>query len=123
MGRTILVSSLLLLALWLGGASAQERDVDPLPSVELAVNLERLKRRLADLPESDEERSLLKLDYYVSVYAQAPEINLYEGFDLHNGPVPFGPPTHDDFQALWTPEEFSAPAADLGSVLGWLLKR
>ena len=123
MRRAALVPALLFLTLVMGDAFAQERKVDPLPSVELAVNLERLKQRLAELPESDEERSLLKLDYYVSVYGRAPEINVLEGFDLHNGPVPFGPPTHDDFQALWTPEEFSAPAADLTSILGWLLKR
>lgn len=105
---------------------AQEQEAvppDPLPSVELPVNLERMKRRLSALPASDDERSLLRLDYYVSVYGRAPGINVLEGFDLHNGPVPFGPPTGADLRALWTPEEFSAPVADLTSVIGWLLKR
>tara|TARA_B100000029_G_scaffold101412_2_gene91695 strand:- start:96 stop:467 length:372 start_codon:yes stop_codon:yes gene_type:complete len=123
MRRCVVVSSLVLLTAGVTGIAGQERQADPLPSVELAVNLERMKRRLADIPASEEERSLLKLDYYVSVYGRAPAINVLEGFDLHNGPVPFGPPTHDDFQALWTPEGFDAPVADLTSILGWLLKR
>jgi hypothetical protein len=108
------------------GASPQAQQgeaPEPLPSVELAVNLERMKRRLAVLPAGDDERSLLKLDYYVTVYGRAPRINPLEGFDLHNGPVPFGPPTDADLRAVWTPEEFRAPVADLSSVLGWLLKR
>jgi len=105
-------------------AAAQDPGAsDPLPSVDLPVNLERMKRQLATLPDSDAERSLLRLDFYISVYGRAPAINPLEGFDLHNGPVPFGAPTRDDLQALWTPEEFSAPVADLTKVLGWLLRR
>ena len=65
MRHAALVPALLFLPPVMGDTFAQERKVDPLPAVELAVNLERLKQRLAELPESDEERSLLKLDYYV----------------------------------------------------------
>ncbi|MDP6581560.1 MAG: hypothetical protein QF681_12970 [Vicinamibacterales bacterium] len=104
-------------------AAPQEVAVDPLPAVELPVNLERLKRKLAALPATDEERSLLKLNFYLEVYARAPRINPLEGFDIHTGPVPFGGPSDADMRALWTPREFSTPAADLGSVLGWIFKR
>ncbi|MBQ02949.1 MAG: hypothetical protein FI737_14845 [SAR202 cluster bacterium] len=104
-------------------AAPQEGTVAPLQAVELPVNLERLKRKLAALPATDEERSLLKLNFYLEVYARAPRINPLEGFDIHTGPVPFGGPSDTDMRALWTPREFSTPAADLGSVLGWIFKR
>ena len=91
--------------------------------LELGINFERVKRTLASLPASDEDRSLLHLNYYLSVYGRAPGIKFLEGFDLISGPVPFGVPTHAAFQDLWTPEEFSAPVADVGSLVQWLFNR
>ena len=90
---------------------------------EVGINFERVKRTLAALPTSDEERSLLDLNYYLSVYGRAPGIKFLEGFDAVSGPVPFGVPTHAVFQDLWTPEEFSAPVADVGSLVQWLFNR
>ena len=104
-------------------AAAQKDDQAPLPAVELPVNLERLKQKLAALPATDEERSFLKLNFYLAVYGSAPRINPLAGFDIHTGPVPFGVPSDADLRSLWTPKEFSAPAADLGSVLGWIFNR
>ena len=65
---------------------------------------------------------LLDLNYYLEVYGRAPRLNLLEGFDTHIGPVPFGGPSHADLRDLWTPEEFSSPVADLGSLFDWLFK-
>ncbi len=104
-------------------AAAQDVDGAPPRAVEVPVNLERVKRRLAALSATDDERSILKLSYYLEVYGRAPRLDLLQGFDRHNGPVPFGGPSHADMRALWTPEEFSAPVADLGSALDWLLNR
>ena len=118
-----LLTVLLLSPLVSVDAAAQEADDASLPEVKFSVNLERLKRKLATLPAADEDRTSLRLSFYLSVYARAPRINPLLGFDLQSGPVPFGGPTHADMRELWTPEEFSAPVADLGSVLGWLLKR
>jgi len=118
-----LLTMLLLSPLVSVDAAAQDVDDALLPAVELSVNLERLKRKLAQLPATDEERTILRLNFYLSVYARAPRINPLLGFDLHTGPVPFGGPSHADMRDLWTPEEFSTPVADLGSVLGWLFKR
>ena len=103
--------------------AAQDVDGARLPAVELPVNFERVKRQLAALPATDDERSILKLNFYVEVYGRAPRLDLLRGFDRHNGPVPFGGPSHADMRALWTPEEFSAPVANLGSALDWLVKR
>ena len=104
-------------------ADTQEVDRAPLPAVRLPINLERVKRKLAALPASDDERSLLSLSYYLEVYGSAPRIDLLEGFDTHIGPTPFGGPSHDDMRALWTPEEFSSPVVDLGSLLDWISNR
>ena len=103
--------------------AAQEVYDAPLPAVELPVNLERLKQKLEALPATDEERSLLKLSFYLEVYGRAPRYDPLEGFDIHTGPIPFGGPSHASLRALWTPEALSAPVADLTSVLGWLFNR
>ena len=113
---------LLLNPLAPGRAAAQEVDGSRPPAVRIAVNLERVKRKLAALPALDNERSLLKLSYYLDVYGRAPRLNLLEGFDVLAGPAPFGGPTHADMRALWTPEEFSSPAI-VSIPLGWIFKR
>ena len=104
-------------------AAAQDGDAAPRSSVDLGINFERVKREVEALPSSDEERVLLQLNYYLTVYGRAPRINPLEGFDTITGPVPFGTPTHAAMRDLWTPEEFSTPAADLGSLFDWILKR
>lgn len=104
-------------------AAAQDVDGARLPAVRVSVNVERVKRKLAALPASDAERSLLDLDYYLEVFGRAPRLDPLEGFDINIGPVPFGGPSHADLQDLWTPREFRAPVADLGSLFDWLLKR
>ena len=104
-------------------AAAQDDDRAPQPAVRLSVNLERVKQKIAALPASDDQRSLLALNYYLEVYGRAPRINLLKGFDTQIGPSPFGAPSHDDMRAIWTPEEFSSPVANLGSLFNWLSKR
>ena len=103
------------------GAEPQEVDKALLPAVELPVNLERLKRKLAALPATDEERSILKLNFYIEVYGRSPRLNLLQGFDIHTGPVPFGGVTHTELRDLWTPQEFSTPPV-VSIPLGWLFK-
>lgn len=90
-------------------------------TIELPVNLERLKQRLAALPRDDDERPLI--EFYVEVYGQAPRVNPLLGFDLYNGPVNHGAPTHSEMVRQWTPEGFRAPVADLGSLINWLRRR
>ena len=118
-----LLSMLLLSPLALVQAAPQDDDGAALPVMKMPVNIERVKRTLAALPDTNAGRSLLKLNYYLEVYARAPQLNLLQGFDLDTGPVPFGGPSHADMRALWTPEEFSAPVADLGALFKWISKR
>ncbi|MEE2613005.1 MAG: hypothetical protein VX975_04185, partial [Acidobacteriota bacterium] len=68
-------------------AAAQDVDGARLPAVRVSVNVERVKRKLAALPASDAERSLLDLDYYLEVFGRAPRLDLREGFDIDIGPV------------------------------------
>ena len=98
-----------------GHESASDR------AVELPINLERLKQRLAALPTDDDERPLIR--FYVEVYGQAPRVNPLLGFDLHTGPVNHGAPTHAEMLRQWTPEEFRTPVADLGSLFNWLRRQ
>ena len=65
---------------------------------------------------------MLRLSYYVEVYGRAPRINVMDGFDVHNGPVPYGAPSHADMIAVTTPIEFPSPAANIGNVIGWAWK-
>ena len=122
--RAIVSVLTVLLLSPLAPVQAAAQDVDGFrPTVRVRVNLERVKRKLAALPASDDERSLLDLNYYLEVYGRAPRLNLLAGFDSHTGPVPFGGPSHADMRALWTPEAFRAPVVNVGSVFDWLRKR
>ncbi len=95
-------------------------DPDLLPAEELPVSLARIRRKLAQAPPSD--ASLLRLDIYVEVVGKAPALNIFEGFDLHAGPVPYGAPTHSDMIRHVTPEEFRAPSVPLAPVLALIKK-
>ena len=93
-------------------------DVAALEAIELPVSLERVRRKLDRLPTSEEARLALRLSYYIDVYGRAPALNLLEGFDVHNGPVPYYS-THAELMAVMTPREFQPTVANLGNVIGW----
>ncbi len=92
-----------------------------LPAEELPVSLDRIKRQLDRLPPTH-ERSLLRLSYYIEVYGRLPRIDLVQGFDVHNGPVPYGVPTHAELLAVMSPREFRPAVAKLNSIIGWTFK-
>ena len=117
----VLVFSLAIISA--GSATAQESSETPRLNVEeLPVSLERIKRQLGRLPVRDAERNLLRLSYYVRVYGQAPRINVIQNFDIHNGPVQHGAPSHAEMFAVTRPREFRTPAAISFPVLGWTWK-
>ena len=96
-------------------------DLDLLPAEEVPVSLARIRRKLAQAPPS--HGSLLRLDVYVEVVGKARAFHIFEGFDLHAGPVPYGAPTHSDMIRHVTPEEFRTPVMSLAPVLAlikWL---
>jgi hypothetical protein len=106
--------------LWLAsGAGAQTTvDVSRLP-----IDIERIQRELQQ-SASREEHEGLNLRYVVEVYGQAPPIVFFgPDDDLVHGPVPHGAPTHKEMIEHVTPQEYRAPAADLGALARWLAER
>ena len=89
---------------------------------ELGVSFVRIKYKLDRLPERDEVSDLLRLDYYVEVYAQAPEIDYFHGFDLENSPVADGVPMTDELlKAMRSGDPpLVPPAMNLNNLLNWL---
>jgi hypothetical protein len=122
---TVLMSlALVAAATTMPRGQATDADTDALlQAVDLPVSLERIKRQLDRLPVAKNEQDVLRLSFYVRVYGQAPAVNVFEGFDVHNGPVPYASPTHATMRDITTPVEFSAPAVNLGNVLGWAWRR
>jgi hypothetical protein len=93
------------------------------PTEQYGLNLSRIQRGLRRSAERQDYDGL-NLRYYVSVYAPAPEIRLFGKQDnLSFGPAPYGGPTHGDMMRLVTPQEFSAPAADLTGLSRWFSKK
>ena len=82
-------------------------DPDLLHAEELPVSLARIRRKLEEAPPS--HTFLLRLEVYVEVVGKAPAFHIFEGFDLHTGPVPYGAPTHSDMMRHVTPQEFRTP--------------
>jgi hypothetical protein len=90
-----------------------------LESLDLPVSIERIRRQLDRLPVVKSRGEVLRLNLYIRVYAQAAPINVFDGFDLQHGPLPYATPTHAMMKDVTTPVEFRAPAVTLGNGLGW----
>jgi hypothetical protein len=95
---------------------------------ELPVSLNRIKRELDKTgPRERSTADGLRLNYYLDVYGKLPSLEMFRGFDLQFGPVPFGGPTHTEFLQLVTPQEFRSPPANLSNVAQaiaqWLSQR
>jgi hypothetical protein len=96
-------------------ATAPAVDVSRLP-----IDVQRIQRSL-ESSRVREERDGLNLRYFVDVFAEAPQIELFTREDnLLNGPVPFGAPTHREMIYMMTPPEFRSPVMDFGGLLRWL---
>ena len=113
-----------------GLATAQDTAQDTpeqatLEAEELGVSLARIKQKLERLPDDMEARSLLRLNFYIQVYARTPQLDYFEGFDLHNSPVPYGPPTHEQLLAIMRSGEprLTGPTMNLNNVIGWAIGR
>jgi hypothetical protein len=105
------------------GAQASEDDA-AFNTATLGISLERIQYKLDRLPSGDQASSLLRLDFYVEVYAEAPEINYFQGFDLQNAPIAHGVPAHDQMMAVMSPGRLApilGPAMNLSNGIAWLL--
>ncbi len=117
--RRAVVAAVGLLAVLLAvtPAGAQQESVDV---AKLPLNLARVQRALR-ASATQESREGLNLKYLVSVYGQAPRIQLFTKADnLAFGRAPYGGPTHREILDVITPKEFRAPVADVGALFRWL---
>ena len=104
-------------------AFAQQQPQGRIDADRLPVNVQRIKRELRS-STIREERDGMNLRYFVNIYGQGPRLQLFTKDDnLASGPTPYGAPTHQDFIQHWTPQEFSAPVADVNAVMQWLADR
>ena len=124
-GRAVGIAVALVVFAAVGTTGAQDRsDQATLEAEELGVSLARIKHRLEQLPDDEEARSLLRLNFYVEVYGRTPQLHYFQGFDLHNSPIPHGPPTHDQLLSVMRSgdPQLRPPAINLNNVIGWALK-
>ena len=100
--------------------AAPVQTAAPIDVSRLPIDLRRIEKSFRQTTIR-EERDGLNLRYFVDVYAKAPAIVLFTKEDnLFYGPVPYGGPTHREMLEMITPEEHSAPAADIGALFRWL---
>jgi hypothetical protein len=116
---------------WAQGTNGQPRDEAPAappsaaaPAVDvsrLPIDLQRIQRSLEQSSRVREERDGLNLRYFVDVFAEGPQIELFtEQDNLRTGPVPFGAPTHREMLYMMTPPEFRSPVMDFSGLIRWL---
>ncbi len=104
-------------------------DEPMLDGAALPVSLDRIKRRMAAIPAS-EQRLLLRLTARVNVYARAQAVELLRGFNIESwtsliggrtgGAIAYGSPTHNEMVNAMTPEFWRQRASSLTGIgVGW----
>lgn len=120
------------LLVWLGGAgvslnaqTAASQDgatSDILAAEDLGISLARIQNRLDTLPSDPNARSILRLNYYVQVYGRTPPLDLFLDFDIHNAPIPYGAPVHNELLAVMHSNPLYPSAVSLNPIAGWAWK-
>ena len=108
----------------MAGVAQEATDDKPFEAEALGVSFDRIKYKLDRLPQRDELSSLLRLDFYVEVYARAPQIDYFQGFDLQHSPIAGGVPMNGEMlEVMRSGEPPLVPAAiNLNNVLDWFRK-
>jgi hypothetical protein len=99
--------ALLLAATLALPALASAQDTQAMDATKMGIDLDRIKRGLAETAE-DDSGDPLRLRFRVEVVGIAPKIDFLEGFDVA-GPLPYGAPTHREVLDVITPREFRTP--------------
>ena len=109
--------AMLLVTNALAQAQQQHSDADH-TDLKLPVSLDRIKRELSRTEQTAENGVILRLRYYVDVYSRSPAVDLIRNtFDLSDGPVPYGAPTHQEMLNAMTPRRWRSPAINLNHFL------
>ncbi len=86
--------------------------------LELPVSVDRIKNRMASLPEVDENHTSLRLSYRINVYGRAPTIEFLQNFIvLDTAPAAYGGPSHDEMIEVMTPKEWRPRAIGISNLL------
>jgi hypothetical protein len=108
MRRFIAALLVALIAIPAGAFAQQGQAVDP---SKMGIDLSRIKRELAE-PETESDNDPLRLKFRVEVVGTAPRIDFLEGFNVE-GPIPYGPPTHQEVLDQLTPQEYRSPTVPI----------
>jgi hypothetical protein len=103
--------------------SPEPQPAAPVDPEKLPVSIERIRLQLSHAPATKTFR--ISIQETVEVVGKAPPLQLWtpENAKLAFGPVPYGAPTHKDFIALHTPEEFKRYPMDLNALMLWLMEQ
>ena len=108
-----------------GGGQAPAGDIAAVVegAVNLPVSINRIRKLLDRLPALEEGEGLLRLNVQVRVFAPAPPIDVFRGFDLEHSPPRYGAPVHADMVAVATPSRFrnasGGPGFNTGHLISW----
>jgi hypothetical protein len=133
MQGTLRIGRIAVFALGLLGATLQataqtdstnarpKQAAQPPSPAKLPVSVERIQKKLAELPPTVTDK--LKLEYYIEVYGKAPPPDFLQNFNVKSGPVPFSAPTHQDLLDVVTPAGFRTPAPNISAFIEWLRRK
>ena len=106
-----------------GQAPAADVPEEAEAVLDLPVSIDRIRLLLDELPDLEESGGVLRLAIRVRVFAPAPEIDVFRGFDVEHSPPRYGAPVHSEMMALTTPTRFrfrnGTPAANTGHLISW----
>ena len=109
--RLVALLIVVILALPTGALAQDAQAVD---ATKMGVDLSRIRRGLTETA-TDESDDPLRLRFRVEVVGVAPKIDFLENFKA-DGPVPYGPPTHNEVLDVLTPKEFRSPIVPFSSL-------
>ena len=125
--RTLVVLAALLAAQAAHAGSGQAPDA-AVPDAagiafDLPVSIDRIQQLLEESAVFEEGDGELRLNIRVRVFAPAPPVDVFRGFDLEHSPPRYGAPVHSEMMALTTPARFrfrnGTPAANTGHRISW----
>ena len=132
LARAVLLRSLVLLAalpstqatLAAGGQAPHAGITDDAETaLQLPVSIDRIRQLLDESTVFEEGDGVLRLNIQVRVFAPAPPVDVFRGFDLEHSPPRYGAPVHSEMMALTTPSRFrfrnGTPAANTGHLISW----
>jgi hypothetical protein len=106
------ITVLLLVATFALPVGAFAQEAQRVDASKMGVDLSRIRRELNQTPpEPTAQDDPLRLRFTVEVVGTAPKIDLLEGFNVR-GPLPYGPPTHQEVLDVLTPQEYRSPTVD-----------